>query len=76
MEAILRWLSGLVRTGGSDDDADLDRMLLIAARATSDQLELSVHLVKNSTTSQTSHELNSLWQFAICIGPRHDRPAL
>ena len=45
MEAILRWLSGLVRTGGSDDDTDLDRILLIAARATNAQLELSVYLL-------------------------------
>ena len=45
MEAILRWLSGLVRAGGSNHDADLDRILLIAARATNAQLELSVHFL-------------------------------
>ena len=42
---VLRCISGLVRTGKSDDDADLDWALLIAARATSDQLESSVHLL-------------------------------
>ena len=41
----LRCISGLVRTGKSDDDKDLDWILLIAARATSDQLESSVHLL-------------------------------
>ena len=45
MEAILRWLSSMVRAVGSDDVADLDQILLIAARATSAQLELSVHLL-------------------------------
>ena len=38
-------ISGLVRTGKSNDDADLAWALLIAARATSDQLESSVHLL-------------------------------
>ena len=42
----MRWLSGLVRTGGSDNDADLDRILLIAERDTNAQLELSVHLLR------------------------------
>ena len=41
----LRRISGLVRTGKSDDDADIDRVLLIAALATSDKLESSVHLL-------------------------------
>ena len=41
----LRCISGLARTGKSDDDADIDRVLPIAARATSDQLESSVHLL-------------------------------
>ena len=41
----LRCISGLVRTGKSDDDKDLDWILLIAARATSAELELSVHLL-------------------------------
>ena len=41
----LRCLSGLVGTGGSDDDTNLDRILLIAALATSDELESSVHLL-------------------------------
>ena len=45
MEAILRWLSGLVRAGGSDDDAGLDWILLITARATIAELELSVYLL-------------------------------
>ena len=39
----LRCISGLVCTGKSDDDNDLDWILPIAARATSDQLESSVH---------------------------------
>ena len=37
----LRCISGLVRTGKSDDDKDLDWILLIAARATSSELESS-----------------------------------
>ena len=41
----LRCISGLVRTRKSDDDKDLDWILLIMVRATSDQLELSVHLL-------------------------------
>ena len=41
----LRCISGLVRTGKSDDDADIDRVLPIAARATSAELESSVHLL-------------------------------
>ena len=41
----LRCISGLVRTGKSDDDADLDWILPIAARATSAELESSVHLL-------------------------------
>ena len=41
----LRCISGLVRTGKSKDDADLDWALLIAARATSAELESSVHLL-------------------------------
>ena len=41
----LRCISGMVRTGKSDDDADLDWTLPIAARATSGQLESSVHLL-------------------------------
>ena len=41
----LRCISGLVRTGKSDDDKDLDWILLIAARATSAELESSVHLL-------------------------------
>ena len=41
----LRCISGLVRTGKSDDDADIDRVLLIAALATGDELESSVHLL-------------------------------
>ena len=35
----LRCISGLVRTGKSDDDTDLDWILRIAARATSAELE-------------------------------------
>ena len=38
---ILRCLSGLVRTGGSHDGTDVDRILLIAALATGDELEPS-----------------------------------
>ena len=38
-------MSGLVRTGKSDDDADIDRFLLIAALATSTELESSAHLL-------------------------------
>ena len=43
----LRCISGLVRTRKSDDDADIDRVLLIAALATSAELEFesSVHLL-------------------------------
>ena len=41
----LRCVSGLIRTGKSDDDADLDWILPIAARATSAELESSVHLL-------------------------------
>ena len=41
----LRCISGLVRTGKSDDDKDLDWILRIAARATSAELESSVHLL-------------------------------
>ena len=41
----LRCISGLVRTGKSDDDKDLDWILLITARATSAELESSVHLL-------------------------------
>ena len=41
----LRCISGLVRTGKSDDDKDLDWILPIAARATSAELESSVHLL-------------------------------
>ena len=41
----LRCISGLVRTGKSDDDAGIDRVLLIAALATSAELESSVHLL-------------------------------
>ena len=43
----LRCLAGLlvVRTGGSHDDTDVDRLLLIAVLATSDELELSVYLL-------------------------------
>ena len=37
--------SGLVRTGGSHDDTDIDQVLLIAAVATGDELESSVHLL-------------------------------
>ena len=39
----LRCLSGLVRTGGSHDDTDIDLALLIAALATGDELESSVY---------------------------------
>ena len=39
----LRCISGLVRTEKSDDDADIDRVLLIAALATGDELESSVY---------------------------------
>ena len=39
----LRCLSGLVRTGGSHDDTGIDRVLLIAALATGDELESSVY---------------------------------
>jgi hypothetical protein len=42
----LRCISGLVRTGKSDDDADLDWALRIAARATSAELESRVHLLE------------------------------
>ena len=41
----LRCLSGLVRTGGSHDDTDIDRALLIAALATGGELESSIHLL-------------------------------
>ena len=41
----LRCLSGLVRTRKSDDDTDIDQVLLIVALATGDELELSVHLL-------------------------------
>ena len=41
----LQCLSGLVRTGGSHDDTDIDWVLLIAALATGDELESSVHLL-------------------------------
>ena len=39
------WLSGLVCAGGFDDDAGLDRTLLIAARATNAELELSAYVL-------------------------------
>ena len=48
----LRCISGLVHTGKSDDDKDLDWILLIAARATSAELESSVHLHTGTTTHQ------------------------
>ena len=41
----LRCLSGLVHTGGSHDDTNVDRTVLIAALATGDELESSVHLL-------------------------------
>jgi hypothetical protein len=41
----LRCISGLVRTGKSDDDADIDRVLPIAARATSAELALGAQLL-------------------------------
>ena len=41
----LQCISGLVHTGKSDDDKDLDWILRIAAQATSAELELSVHLL-------------------------------
>ena len=41
----LRCISDLVRTGKSDDDADIDRVLLIAALATGDELESSLSAV-------------------------------
>ena len=45
MGAILRWLSGLVCTSGSDNGAGLGRILPTAARAANSQLELGVHLL-------------------------------
>ena len=41
----LQCMSGLVHTGKSDNDTDLDWALPIVAQATSDQLESSVHLL-------------------------------
>ena len=41
----LRCLSGSARAGESGDDAGLDRTLLIAAQATSAQLELRVYVL-------------------------------
>ena len=41
----LRCLSGSARAGESSDDAGLDRTLLIAARATSAELELRVYVL-------------------------------
>ena len=41
----LRCISDLVRTGKSDDDADIDRILLIAALTTSAERESSVSLL-------------------------------
>ena len=41
----LRCLSGSARAGESSDDAGLDRTLLIAARATSAELELGVYVL-------------------------------
>ena len=50
----LRCISGLVRTGKSDNDKDPDWILLITVWATSDQLELSVHLL--CLTQETSEK--------------------
>ena len=41
----LRCLSGLVRTSGSHNDTGIDRVLLITALLTSDELESSVYLL-------------------------------
>ena len=45
MEGSAICISGLVRTGKSDDDKDLDWILRIVARATSAELESSVNLL-------------------------------
>ena len=45
VQRALQCISGLVHTRKSDDDASIDWVLLIAALATGDELELSVHLL-------------------------------
>ena len=45
MGGVLCWLPGLVRAGGSNDEAGLHRILPVVARAISAQLELSEHLL-------------------------------
>ena len=56
----LRCISGLVRTGKSDDDAGIDRVLLIAALATGDELESSAHLLwlAQETSEKNTNEGN------------------
>ena len=55
----LRCISGLVRTGKSGDDADIDPVLLIAALATGGELESSVHLLW--LAQETSRRVVDLW---------------
>ena len=56
----LQWLSGLVRASGSDDDAGLNRILLIAAWATSAELESSVYLLW--LVQETSETKKEYWE--------------
>ena len=69
MEAILRWVSGLVRAGGSDNGTDPDRILRIAVRATSTELELSLCLLC------TGGSARCLVSRACCRLASHTKPA-
>ena len=81
----LRCLSGSVRAGESSDDAGLDRTLLIAARATSAELESRVYVLWLAQETSEKNTPNVLLrrllrepqhinsQFKLSAGsPRHD----
>ena len=70
----LRCISGLVRTSKFDDDTGIDRVLPIAAQTTSDQLELSVHLLWLAQETSEITGVSATFPTSHCLEFHGDLP--